>query len=77
MERSIVHHKSTLTQAEIQEKEVRQEAFVFGHSLTDMIRGQLQLGFQMVDFIEDDQPNPRFVIDHYLPTFMATLMVKE
>ncbi|EPT1736726.1 SAM-dependent methyltransferase, partial [Providencia stuartii] len=33
-------------------------------------------GFQLAGFYEDWQPNPRFVIDHYLPTFLATFAIK-
>lgn len=65
-----------LTQEQIAQKQARQEAFVFGHSLTDLIGGQLKAGFHLTDFYEDWQPNPRFVIDNYLPTFIATAAVK-
>ncbi len=58
-------------------KQENQEAFVFGHSLTDLIGGQTKIGFNIVDFYEDWQPKPRFVIDNFLPTFLATLAVKK
>ncbi|QBF27802.1 class I SAM-dependent methyltransferase [Pseudomonas tructae] len=50
----------------------RGEALVFGHSLADQIGGQLVAGFVLEGFHEDAQPVPRFLIDRYLPTFIAT-----
>ncbi|MFT3765374.1 MAG: hypothetical protein QM820_07660 [Minicystis sp.] len=34
--------------------------------------GQIAAGFVIAGFYEDDQPNPRFLIDRYMPTFIAT-----
>ncbi len=67
----------TLSSKQIAKKQENQEAFVFGHSLTDLIDGQTKIGFNIVDFYEDWQPKPRFVIDNFLPTFLATLAVKK
>jgi SAM-dependent methyltransferase len=53
-----------------------QEALVFGHSLTDLIAGQIEAGFHVAGFQEDFAPTPRFLIDRYLPTFIATLAIK-
>ena len=53
-------------------KAQRGEALVFGHSLSAQIGGQLEAGFVLTGFYEDQQPQPRFVIDRYLPTFLAT-----
>ncbi|PHM38853.1 class I SAM-dependent methyltransferase [Xenorhabdus innexi] len=66
-----------LTPEQITDKNRKQEAFVFGHSLTDLIGGQLRVGFRLMGFYEDWQPHPRFVIEHYLPTFMATQAIKD
>lgn len=52
------------------------EALTFGHSLTDLIAGQIAAGFLIAGFQEDPAPTPRFVIDRYLPTFLATLTLK-
>ena len=52
------------------------EAVVFGHSLSDLIGGQLAAGFLLDGFYEDDAPQPRFLIDHYMPTFLATRAIK-
>ncbi|EJD6669295.1 class I SAM-dependent methyltransferase [Providencia rettgeri] len=67
---------ATLSSEQIAQKQANQDAFVFGHSLTDLIGGQLKVGFHIVGFEEDWQPNPRFVIDNYLPTFLATMAIK-
>ncbi|KJJ94302.1 methyltransferase [Pseudomonas sp. 21] len=53
-------------------RQERGEALVFGHSLAEQIGGQLEAGFLLRGFIEDEQPNPRFVVDRFLPTFLAT-----
>jgi SAM-dependent methyltransferase len=65
-----------LSEAEIARKREGGEAFVFGHSLTDQIAGQIDAGFLIAGFYEDDQPAPRFLIDRYLPTFLATCAIK-
>lgn len=52
------------------------EAVVFGHSLTDLIGGQVENGFLIAGFYEDQQPHPRFVIDRFVPTFIATKAIK-
>lgn len=54
----------------------RGDAVTFGHSLTDLIAGQIDAGFLIAGFREDAQPTPRFVIDRVLPTFLSTLAVK-
>lgn len=61
-----------LSPEELAAKHERGEALVFGHSLAEQIGGQLEAGFVLRGFHEDAQPNPRFVIDRYLPTFLAT-----
>jgi len=53
------------------------EAVVFGHSLTDLIAGQIEAGFHIAGFQEDHAPQARFLIDRYLPTFIATLAIKQ
>ncbi|ODP34760.1 class I SAM-dependent methyltransferase [Pandoraea sp. ISTKB] len=57
-------------------KQANGDALVFGHSLSEQIGGQLEAGFLLKGFIEDDQPNPRFVIDRFMATFVATYAVK-
>lgn len=65
-----------LDQAQIDKKLENNEAFVFGHTLSDLIGGQLRAGFLISDFTEEMQPNPRFLMDQYLPAFMATRAIK-
>ncbi|OCP26460.1 methyltransferase [Ensifer sp. LC54] len=55
----------------------RGEALVFGHSLAEQIDGQLRAGFVLAGFHEDWQPVPRFVIDRFVPTFIATCAIKS
>ncbi|MGC4012375.1 MAG: class I SAM-dependent methyltransferase [Pseudomonas sp.] len=56
----------------LNDKQQRGEALVFGHSLAEQIGGQLEAGFVLRGFLEDEQPNPRFVVDRFVPTFLAT-----
>lgn len=60
----------------VEAKMAKGEALVFGHALSDLIGGQLRAGFMMSDYWEEMQPNPRFLIDEYLPTFIATRCIK-
>ncbi|MBK0026106.1 methyltransferase domain-containing protein [Stenotrophomonas sp. S48] len=57
---------------ERQAKQARGEAMTFGHSLGDLIGGQLDAGFVIERFMEDWQPRPRVLIERYLPAFLAT-----
>lgn len=54
----------------------RGEALVFGHSLSDQIGGQAEAGFRIAGFAEAHAPVPRFLIDPFLPTFIATSALK-
>ncbi|MEE1865128.1 class I SAM-dependent methyltransferase [Pseudomonas auratipiscis] len=65
-----------LSEGEIADKIARNEAFVFGHTLAEQINGQLQAGLLLTGFEEAFQPTPRFLIDNYMPTFIATCSVK-
>lgn len=65
-----------LTDKELQQKIDDKQALVFGHTLQDLLGGQLDAGFLISHYTEDMQPNLRFVIDKYLSTFMATRAVK-
>lgn len=67
----------TLTEEQKVQKLARNEAYVFGHSLSDLIGGQITAGFSIDGFYEDKQPNPRFTIDNYLSTFIATKATKH
>ncbi|WP_447746288.1 class I SAM-dependent methyltransferase [Enterobacter asburiae] len=60
----------------ITNKKYRGEAFVFGHTLNDQIGGQLNAGFKLIGFKEAMSPNPRFLIEKYVPSFIATCALK-
>ncbi|KTS77566.1 methyltransferase [Pseudomonas oryzihabitans] len=66
-----------LEPGQLESKIAHGEALVFGHSLGDQIGGQIEAGFSIEGFLETHQPTPRFVIDEFLPTFIATLAVKR
>lgn len=65
-----------LDDAERDAKVARGEALVFGHSLTEQIGGQIEAGLHVAGFEEYRQPAPRFLIDNFLPTYIATLALK-
>ena len=65
-----------LAPEELAAKQDRGDALVFGHSLDEQIGGQLEAGFLLKGFYEDEQPQPRFLIDRFLPTFLATYALK-
>lgn len=65
-----------LPQKILDEKMKNKEAFVFGHSLSSQINGQLEAGFLLAGLYEDEHPSPRFIIEKYLPTMIATKAVK-
>jgi SAM-dependent methyltransferase len=65
-----------LPPAALDAKRGRNEALVFGHTLADQIGGQIDAGFALTGFHEDWQPHPRFVIEGFVPTFIATRAVK-
>ncbi len=55
----------------------RQEALDFGHSLSDLIGGQTDVGFKIVGFYEDYWGETfTEAIDEILPQFIATKAVK-
>jgi SAM-dependent methyltransferase len=61
----------------VEKKRQRGEAAVFGHSLADLIGGQVAAGFSIDGFYEDEQPQPRFLVDRFMPTFLATRAMKR
>jgi len=65
-----------LDRTELADKEARHEAMIFGHSLASQIGGQLAAGFVLAGFLEEMQPNPRFEIEKFMPSFIATRGVK-
>ncbi|WP_338049377.1 hypothetical protein [Photorhabdus heterorhabditis] len=45
--------------------------------MSDFIGGQINAGFSIEGFYEDQQPNPRFVVDHFMLTFLAIKAIKR
>ncbi|PHV49297.1 SAM-dependent methyltransferase [Janthinobacterium sp. BJB301] len=55
----------------------RGEALIFGHGLDSQIGGQLATGFVLAGYHEEMHPHPRFEIEKYLPSFIATRAVRQ
>jgi SAM-dependent methyltransferase len=66
----------TLGQEMLEQKLAANEAVVFGHTLSSQINGQLEAGFLLSGFYEDDHPSPRFLIEKYMQLMIATRAVK-
>lgn len=60
----------------LQAQKEKNEALTFGHSLSQLIEGQLQSGFLIKGFHESSAPVPRFLIEKYMPGFLATWSIK-
>jgi len=65
----------SLSKEKLQELKQNNEAFSFGHTLTDQIGGQLEAGLIITNMYEDywGEGNK---IDEFLPSFIATRAVK-
>ena len=57
-------------------KKEKNQALTFGHSLSQLINGQLEAGFMLKGFHESSSPVSRFLIEDYIPGFLATYAVK-
>lgn len=74
----VVRHKipysdlTSLTKAEF-ERVTLNEGISFGHSLQDLIQGQIEAGFLIGGFYEDVGGSP---LDKFIPTFFATKAIK-
>lgn len=66
---------SGLSSEEIQSYIKSGETVEFAHTLEDQIQGQIDAGFVLTGFYEDEFGGGR-VIDNYIKTFMATKAVK-
>lgn len=60
----------------LEEKIKNNEPLIFGHTLSSQINGQLEAGFLLSGFYEDEHPSPRFLIEKYMETMIATRAVK-
>ncbi|MCP3033293.1 class I SAM-dependent methyltransferase [Halobacillus sp. A1] len=67
--------KNHLSKDALLKLEENNEALEFGHSLEDQIQGQIDAGFALTGFYEDDFGGIR-LIDQYIKCFMATKAVK-
>lgn len=63
---------TSLTKEEFK-KVTAKEGICFGHSLYDLIQGQIDVGFLIAGFYEDVGGSP---LDKYIPTFFATKAIK-
>ncbi|HKK10638.1 MAG TPA: methyltransferase domain-containing protein, partial [Bacteroidales bacterium] len=66
----------SLPKQKLNELIANNETLEFGHTLTDQIGGQLNAGFVVTDFYEDDWNGERD-LDKFLPSFFATRAVKS
>lgn len=65
-----------LTEKELNGMVERNEPFEFSHTLEDQLGGQTAAGFHIVGLYEDYWSNPDFLIDGYMPAFVATRAIK-
>ncbi len=63
---------ASLTKEEFERVTVN-EGVCFGHSLNDLIQGQIDVGFLITRFYEDIGGSP---LDKYIPTFFTTKAIK-
>ncbi len=64
-----------LSEDELQVCKESNQALEFGHTLEDQIQGQIDAGFLLAGFYEDDFGGSR-LIDQYSKTFIATKAIK-
>lgn len=67
---------SHLESSVLDQKKNNKDPFIFGHTLSDQISGQLEAGFLLSGFYEDEHPSPRFLIEKYMNTMIATKAIK-
>lgn len=65
----------SLPKAELEERLAQNEPLEWGHSLSELIGGQLEAGFQIAGFFEDNS-GWGDLLDPYIDTFLATMAVK-
>jgi ubiquinone/menaquinone biosynthesis C-methylase UbiE len=66
----------SLPKEKLEELKNNNEPLVFGHSLTDQINGQLEVGFNLTNMYEDNW-NGESKMDEYFPSFIATRAEKR
>ena len=65
-----------LDQEQVETRIQHQEPLIYGHTLSSQIAGQLEAGFVLAGFYEDEHPTPRFLIEKYMNTLIATRAIK-
>ncbi|MFG6120171.1 class I SAM-dependent methyltransferase [Thalassobacillus sp. B23F22_16] len=66
---------SAISEEELQRHLDNNLTIEFGHTLEEQIQGQIDAGYAITGFYEDDFGGKR-IIDHYIKTFIATKAVK-
>ncbi|KJG32490.1 methyltransferase [Photobacterium angustum] len=66
----------SLSNEKYQQKLEQGEAIIFGHTLSQQIGLQMEAGFLLAGFYEDQHPTPRFIIEKYMDTLIATKAIK-
>jgi SAM-dependent methyltransferase len=65
-----------LNQKALDKKIENNEALIYGHTLSSQIGGQIEAGLLIAGFYEDEHPFPRFLIEQYMDTMIATYAIK-
>ncbi len=68
--------ETSLTEEELAELIEKGEPLEFSHTLETQIGGQIDAGFHIVGFFEDNWDGPTRVLNKYMPTFIATRALK-
>ena len=63
--------------AKLQQRLERREALEFSHSLDEQIGGQIEVGFVIAGLYEDGWSDSATRLNAYMPTFIATLAIKQ
>lgn len=76
-EQGLLKPKFKLPYSALEDKQYNpEEAMTFGHTLSEQIGQQIDAGFSVTGFYEDDHPSPRFLIESFMKTMIATKSVK-
>ncbi|GIO26783.1 class I SAM-dependent methyltransferase [Ornithinibacillus bavariensis] len=65
-----------LSKEKLEEFRKNKQTFEFGHTLEDQIQGQIDAGFVITGFYEDDFGGTR-LLDNHIKTFIATRALKK
>lgn len=62
---------------QLEAKMKQHEPLIYGHTLSSQISGQIEAGFVLAGFYEDEHPTPRFLIEKYMKALIATRAIKR